>query len=238
MGHLDNYDRLPNNYLLFVLILPAIYLPIMLSQNYHRKLPHIQPAEATFFITFRLSGSMPREMIRRLRENDTLIQNGILTQPDLTEKERRELACTEQKRLFAATDNFLDTNPNGPYWLREAEVAEVVTEAMHYRDRKQYDLHAFTIMPNHVHMLLTLLPGAPVLFKVMQHLKKNSAVKANKLLGRTGLAFWEEESYDHVVRDEGEFYRILNYILRNPVKAGFEKEWQAWPHTFCKSELL
>ena len=99
----------------------------MLSQNYRRKLPHIQPAEATFFITFRLSGSMPMEVIRRLRENYTLIQNGILTQPDLTEKERRELACTEQKRLFAATDNFLDTNPNGPYWLREAEVAKVVT---------------------------------------------------------------------------------------------------------------
>ncbi|GAB4494364.1 MAG: transposase [Saprospiraceae bacterium] len=210
----------------------------MPSHFYHRKLPHFQPAEATFFVTFRLAGSIPVEVIRRLRENYELIQKGILEQKDLTEKERRELVYAEQKRLFAATDDFLDMNPNEPYWLREREVAEIVEEAMHYRDEKQYDLHAFTIMPNHVHMMMTLLPDAPVLFKVMQHLKKNSAIKANRFLNRTGLEFWEEESYDHIVRDESEFYRILNYILRNPVKAGFVSEWRDWPFSFAKPELL
>jgi len=210
----------------------------MPDHRYRRKLPHIQPAEATFFVTFRLAGSMPVEVIHRLRENYALVERGILTQNDLTEKERRELVYGAQKRLFAATDEFLGTNPNGPYWLRERAVAEVVAEAMHYRDGKQYDLHAYTIMPNHVHMLMTVLPDAPVLFKIMQHLKKNSAIRSNKLLGRTGLALWEEESYDHVVRDEGEFFRILNYILRNPVKAGFVSEWQDWPFTFAKPGLL
>jgi REP element-mobilizing transposase RayT len=210
----------------------------MPSHFYHRKLPHFQPAEATFFVTFRLAGSIPMDVIRRLRENYELVQKGTLEQKDLTEKERRELIYAEQKRLFAATDDFLDTNLNEPYWLREKEVAEIVEEAMCHRDGKQYDLHAFTIMPNHVHMMITLLPDAPVLFKVMQHLKKNPAIKANRFLNRTGLEFWEEESYDHVVRDESEFYRILNYILRNPVKAGFVNEWRDWPFSFAKSELL
>lgn len=189
-------------------------------------------------MTFRLAGSIPIEVILRLHENYNLLQKGILEQKDLTQKERRELIYTEQKRLFSATDAFLDTNPNGPYWLQEKAVAEIVAEAIQYRDGKQYDLHTYTIMPNHVHMMMTLLQNAPVLFKVMQHLKKNSAIKSNKLLGRSGLPFWEEESYDHIVRDEAEFYRILNYILRNPVKAGFVQEWQEWSHTFCKPKLL
>lgn len=210
----------------------------MPSHFYHRKLPHFQPAESTFFVTFRLAGSIPIDVIRRLRENYELVQKGILEQKDLTEKECRELVYAEQKRLFASTDEFLDTNPNEPYWLKRMEVAEIIAESMNYRDGKQYDLHAFTIMPNHVHMMMTLLSDAPVLFKVMQHLKKNSAIRANKFLNRTGLEFWEEESYDHIVRDEGEFYRILNYILRNPVKAGFVQVWRDWPFTFAKNELL
>jgi REP element-mobilizing transposase RayT len=209
----------------------------MPNHRYRRKLPHIQPAEATFFVTFRLAGSMPVEVIRRLRENHALVERGILTQNDLTEKEQRELVYGEQKRLFAATDEFLDTNPNGPYWLREQAVAEVVTEAMHFYDQKHYDLLSYCIMPNHVHMMITLLPDAPVLFKIMQNLKRYTALNANKLLERAG-AFWEEESYDHLVRSEEELYRILNYILRNPVKAGFVSEWQDWPFTFAKPELL
>lgn len=210
----------------------------MPAHFYHRKLPHYQPAEATFFVTFRLAGSIPKDVIRRLRENHQLIKKGILAQKDLTDKEKRELQYAAQKQLFADTDAFLDTNPNEPYWLKEKAVAEIVSEAIHYRDMKQYDLQAYTIMPNHVHMIMTLLPDAPVLFKVMQHLKRNAAKMSNKVLGRTGLPFWEDESYDHVVRDEKEFYRILNYILRNPIKAGFVKEWQNWPFTFIKPELL
>ncbi len=92
-------------------------------------------------------------------------------------------------------------------------------------------------MPNHVHMMMTLLPDAPVLFKVMQDLKKFTGLHCNRYLGREG-QFWEEDSYDHIVRSEKEFYRILNYILRNPIKAKFVKEWQHWPFSFAKPELL
>jgi len=209
----------------------------MPSYFYHRKLPHFQPTEATFFVTFRLAGSIPMEVIRRLRENYELVQKGILEQKDLTEKEQRELVYAEQKRLFAATDEFLDTNLNEPYWLREKEVAEIVAESMRFYDGKHYDLIGYCIMPNHVHSMMTLLPNAPVLFKIMQNLKKYTAVHANKILQRAG-DFWEKESYDRVVRDENEFWNILNYILQNPVKARFVEEWHQWPFTFAKPELL
>lgn len=208
----------------------------MPSHFYHRKLPHFQPAEATFFVTFRLAGSIPAEVIRRLRENYELVQKGILEQKDLTEKERRELIYAEQKRLFATTDDFLDMNLNEPYWLREKEVAEIVSNEMKMHDEQWYTLWSYCIMPNHVHVLLTLLEKAPILTKVMQNIKGYSAQKSNRILGLSG-QFWERESYDHVVRKDGEFERILHYILQNPVKAKFVKDWADWPFTYLNPDL-
>jgi hypothetical protein len=72
----------------------------MHGHQYHRKLPHFQPAEATFFVTFRLEGSIPMETIRHLRENYDLMRRGILAQKDLTEKEQRELMYVEQKKIL------------------------------------------------------------------------------------------------------------------------------------------
>jgi putative transposase len=208
----------------------------MPSHFYHRKLPHFQPAEATFFVTFRLAGSIPMDVIRRLRENYELVEKGILEQKDLTEKERRELVYAEQKRLLAATDDFLDANPNEPYWLREKEVAEIVANEMKMHDEQWYTLWSYCIMPNHVHLLLTLFEKAPILTKIMQNVKSYSAQKSNRILGLSG-QFWERESYDHVVRKDGEFERIVHYILQNPVKAKFVKEWAAWPFTYLHPDL-
>ena len=59
---------------------------------------------------------------------------------------------------------------------------------------------------------------------------QNRATQANKLLGLTG-AFWQRETYDHVVRP-GELARIVSYVLENPVKAGLVEDWQQWPHTY------
>lgn len=209
----------------------------MPSTFYHRKLPHWQPAEATFFVTFRLAGSMPMEVIRRLRENYELVQKGILEQKDLTQKERRELAYAEQKRLFAATDEFLDTNPNDPHWLKEEAVARMVSDEMKMHDGQWYTLWSYCIMPNHVHVLFALNEKSAALTKIMQNIKSYSAQKANRILGLSG-QFWERESYDHVVRKDGEFERIVHYILQNPVKAKFVKEWTDWPFTYLHPDLL
>jgi REP element-mobilizing transposase RayT len=50
--------------------------------------------------------------------------------------------------------------------------------------------------------------------------------------------FWQHESYDHVIRNEKEFERIVTYIIENPVKAGLVEEWQQWPYTYINPELL
>jgi REP element-mobilizing transposase RayT len=209
----------------------------MNAHFYRRKLPHFQPEEEMFFMTFRLAGSIPISVLDRFKETYELLKKGIINLHNLCDQEQRQLLYAAQKKVFALADDFLDNNPNEPYWLGEKAVAEIITEAIHHRDGKLYDLQAFTIMPNHVHMVMKLLPGAPVLFKVMQDLKKYTGLQSNRYLGRDG-QFWEEESYDHIVRKEDEFYRIVNYILRNPVKARFVRDWKQWPFTFVKTVLL
>ncbi len=80
-----------------------------------------------------------------------------------------------------------------------------------------YQLGAFAIMANHVHVLL--LPRIPP-SRLLKSLKGYTAHEANRMLGRTGEPFWQRESYDHWVRNEEEWGRIAAYIGNNPVKAG------------------
>ena len=114
-------------------------------------------------------------------------------------------------------DRLLDRSCTGPLYLRMPDVARMVTEAIRYRDGRSYHLHSFVIMPNHVHLLMT--PQAAV-SKVMQSLKRFTAREGNRILGLTGQPFWQDESYDRLVRNGTEFERIWHYIEMNPVKAG------------------
>src|SRR5688572_20843971 len=82
---------------------------------------------------------------------------------------------------------------------------------------KSYQLHAWVVMANHVHVLLT--PFVEI-SKITHSLKRFTAREANRILGLTGQPFWQDESYDRLVRDAGEFERIAHYIENNPVTAG------------------
>ncbi len=140
-----------------------------------------------------------------------------------------------QKRQFKSWDDFLDTNLNEPHYLKNPDVAEMNMKAIQFYDGKQYQLLAACIMSNHVHLLFHLLPNADQLSKVLQDLKRYTSVHSNRILGREG-TFWERESYDHLVRD-GEFDRILAYVVNNPLKAGLVKHWEDYSWTFCCDSL-
>jgi REP element-mobilizing transposase RayT len=123
------------------------------------------------------------------------------------------------KQAFLAMDRLLDNASTGPRYLRRPGVAGLVIDAIHYRDRisGDYDLHSFVVMANHVHLLIT--PRVDV-SKMVQSLKRFTARECNKMLGLTGQPFWQDESYDRLVRDQTEFDRIARYIELNPVNAG------------------
>ncbi len=120
-------------------------------------------------------------------------------------------------------DRLLDEARAGPFYLRQPAVADMVVEAILFNAMElgHYRLSAYVVMPNHVHLLVT--PVAP-LPKIMKSLKGITAKRANLMLALTGRAFWQEESYDHLVRHEGEFEKIRSYIEENPVRAGLVAE--------------
>ena len=116
-------------------------------------------------------------------------------------------------------DRYLDTTRDGPRFLEQEKIAALVQESIHYgaQQLNYYDLNAYVIMANHVHLLI-LPKVAPS--RLLQTLKGYTAREANKVLGRTGQPFWQAESYDRRVRDSTEAERIRAYIEDNPVKAG------------------
>lgn len=164
---------------------------------YRRRLPHISLTETPIFLTWRLHGTLPR--------GESLV--------------RGPLGSGE---AFARMDRLLDEDPAGPHCLREPVLASMVVEALHYNARvlRHYDLDAFVVMTNHVHLLLTAHVPLP---KLTKSIKGVTGAKANRMLGRKG-PFWQEESYDRVVRNEREFFNIWRYIEQNPVRAGLVRE--------------
>jgi putative transposase len=166
---------------------------------YRRKLPHLHPEkdEATFlFVTWRLAGSLPK------------CQFPSPPSPPIS-----------AGRSFVIMDREADKATFGPVWLRDPRVASVVADALRYGEtgRRFYQLRAWVIMPNHVHVVL--MPQAP-LPTITRWVKGSTARNANLILGRTGLPFWQDESFDHRVRDEAELERIVRYVENNPVSAG------------------
>ena len=196
--------------------------PTLMYRGY---LPHWQPLQAIFFVTFRLKNSIPITVLNQLRAQ----RQALLATAD----DDKEEIYKANKRFFKLMDDFLDTNPNEPYWLKEQNVMDIVKEALHYRDGKQFVLYAYCIMPNHVHLLIqTLESNKDYLYKIIQDFKKRTGKLCNKDIDNTGNAFWEEEYYDHLVRNETEFYNIVNYIYNNPVKAKFVENGDDWAGTY------
>jgi REP element-mobilizing transposase RayT len=206
--------------------------------SYRRHLPHFQPPGATLFITFRLADSIPKEVLKQLATETEQVETVLAGISDPQERERQ--AYLEQRRLFGKWDIVLDSTTSGPTWLREPKIADLIVESLYYRHNRVYDLDAFCVMPNHVHVVYIPLrkedDSYHALSAIMQSLKGRTASKANLLLGRKG-DFWQHESYDHVVRDETEWRRIITYVVNNPVKANLVEHWQDWPWTYCKYPL-
>ncbi len=165
---------------------------------YRRRLPHFYEIDQPVFLTWRLHDSLPPN--------------------------RAFLAETlNSGQAFAVLDRLLDEASNGSVYLRQPAIAGMIVEAIHYNANVlgHYRLHAFVVMPNHVHLLAT--PAVP-LSKLTKSLKGITARRANAMLALTGSPFWQEESYDHLVRDMPEFEKIRKYIEENPVRAGLAGE--------------
>lgn len=202
------------------------------SPSYRRNLPHLQPRGAVIFVTFRLSGTLPRALVERHRLEQKWLSHLADTNPTYHELVAQQF----ERRWFAKFEAVLDGATIGPTWLRDNRLAAVLEESLHFRHDSVYRLDAFSIMPNHVHLLMKPLPindesNYHSLSSIMQSLKGYTAFKCNRILGRNS-EFWEHESFDHYIRDSEEYQRTVAYIINNPVKAGFVTNWREWKWSY------
>ena len=177
------------------------------KEFYRRNLPHFQMPGQTFFVTWLLAG---------VHLN------------------------SEFSELKMEFDNKLDRLKSGKHFMKKPEVAQVVADSIHYWDNKRIDLYCYCIMSNHVHAVFTVFEknelGSPLYLQdIMKSIKNYSARECNMVLGLKG-QFWHHESYDRLIRDREELYRIISYVLDNPIKAGLCKERKDWKWSYINPE--
>lgn len=175
-------------------------------RGWHQRgyLPHFDAPGVTQFVTFHLHDSFP---VTRNAEFETIVSG-----KDESEKRKQ-------------IEQWLDRG-HGNCWLRERSIAQVVETTLRSRDRTEYQLHAWTIMPNHVHLVVDIW-DVP-LANLINNWKGSSACQTNSLLTRRG-AFWQADYFDTLIRNADHLKRAVRYTEQNPVKALMVQSACEWP---------
>ncbi|MCK4376171.1 MAG: class I tRNA ligase family protein, partial [Candidatus Brocadiae bacterium] len=187
-------------------------LPI--EKRHGARLPHWTQEGAAYAVTFRLGDSAPASVLERwIKERQEIVERAKRQGRDLTYHERKELHKLYSDRV----GSLLDAG-RGECLLKDSRVAELIVNALKHFDKERYNLIAWAVMPNHVHAILAPL-GDNKLPDILHSWKSYTAKQANSILNRQG-QFWQDEYYDHLIRDEEDFHNQVNYVLSNPSKAG------------------
>jgi len=180
------------------------------------RLPHWQQEGATYAVTFRLADSLPASVVRDYQKEKSEWLTKIRLAEDAGEAAMADLLKRELESVYHLhTENALHAG-HGECWMKRPEIARAVRDALFHFDGDHYHLGAWCVMPNHVHLIICPKTGHS-LSKIMQGIKSASAKAANDMLGLNG-TFWQKESYDHLIRDEDDYWNQRAYILRNPAR--------------------
>lgn len=120
------------------------------------RLPHWERSEGTYFVTFRLAGTLPSQVLESW-EADRQEVGALAKQQGrtLNAQERRRLHDLYTERI----DAYLDSG-SGECWLRNPDVARIIVRTLRFFDGQRYSLHAWSVMPNHVHVVFTVAPAS------------------------------------------------------------------------------
>ena len=189
--------------------------PLVSGLHFRGKLPHLKKEGALYFVTFRLADSLPATEIARLKhERAAILEQARAAKSPLSWHEEESLLAWYCDKVEA----LLDAG-HGACWMSKPDVAELVAGAVKFFAGERYELRAWVVMPNHVHVVVWPMPGH-TLSEILHSWKSYTSKEANKLLRRAGGKFWQDESFDHWVRDDEERARLVAYVENNSVKAG------------------
>lgn len=185
------------------------------------ELPHLYVEGGIYFVTFRLLDAV------RLNAPQPVVQASSLPQPQAARmdapQEPDDIAESSEPPLRA-----------GSCALGRPEAARIVASALRHFDAQRYTLHAWCVMPNHVHVVVAPWAGH-TLSDILHSWKSFTANAINRLLVRTG-PFWERESFDHLIRNLRSFEKFVSYTVNNPVVAGFCASPEQWDFSSASSQ--
>jgi Rad3-related DNA helicase/REP element-mobilizing transposase RayT len=183
-------------------------------------LPHWTKTGSIYAVCFRLADSLPVSVLEEWRTKRlSIVQKAKSDGRPLTLEESSQLEELHSERVEFYLDQGI-----GKCWLEQPEIAEIAARAFEHFDGKRYQLLAWCIMPNHVHLVVQPL-HAVRLPALIQSWKSFIAKEANKILEQEG-EFWQPEYYDHLIRDTQELAHAVQYVFENPEKIGLA-DW-AW----------
>lgn len=171
-------------------------------------LKHFDGADTIQSVTIRLHDSLPQSLLK-----------------ELIEQTDSEVSAKKSQRRYSLIERYIDKG-YGACHLRLSTIAAITQNALLYLNETKYQLHAWVIMPNHVHFLLTPNPEFKVA-EIVRSIKTFTARESNLLLKRSG-PFWHREYYDRYIRNENHFTQVVDYIEGNPVAAGLCKTPKDW----------
>jgi len=167
-------------------------------------LPHCDEPGLTQMVTFHVADSFPASL-RSEWQACLEIEDNV---------ERR-------KQLQAYLDKGRGECP-----LHQPRLTGLVEGAFRFYHGKDYELRAWVVMPNHVHVLFTV--AEKPMGEVIGTWKEYTAREANQLLKRRG-PFWAADYWDTFMRNSNHELQARNYAERNPVKAGLVSAAKDWP---------
>jgi putative transposase len=202
-------------------------------------LPHRDEPGLTQFVTFHLADSFPALLssewahfaeVEDDRERRRLIEAYM-------DKGRGECHLRRPEIARLVEENFLNYSRDYRPQIRGHEHEGFSPEASRTSTTPvRYELRAWVIMPNHVHVLFKV--GIVSIAEIIGAWKKHSGRLANQLLGRSG-AFWAADYFDIFVRDDAHELQVIRYIEQNPTKAKLvldPKDW-SWSSLRYRNEF-
>ena len=185
-------------------------------------LPHWYQPGVTYFVTFRTEDSIPVEVSRRwyAERADWLRKHNVNDDADALLRLPKSLRREFHERFSREYLESLDKG-YGKCVLAEPELSSLVADSLFYFDSERYQLGDLVVMPNHVHLIVSLL-GFTEITTQCTSWKRFTAKKINEALGNRG-RFWQEESFDHLIRSPEQFAAVQAYIRNNPKHLNFDE---------------
>ncbi|MGC9261094.1 MAG: Eco57I restriction-modification methylase domain-containing protein, partial [Phycisphaerae bacterium] len=172
-------------------------------------LPHWRQTGVTYFVTFRTADSLPQQ---RLQQWLTEKQQWLAAHPEPRDDQAKQ---EYYERFPERIEHWLDQG-YGACHLKSPTIRQIVENALRYFDGQRYTLDTFAIAGNHVHVLVTPKDSHEI-FDILHSWKSFTANAINKHLCQSG-AFWQKESFDHIVRSGHQLERIRRYIREHEDK--------------------